>query len=131
MKRFLSLVLISISAISLSCSQKAENGSSNSGYENVTAQEFKTLMAKNDPNTVILDVRTPQEFNSGHIEGAVNIDFYERNFRSELAKLDSSKTYMIYCRTGRRSGVTANVMTKELGVPNVINMTGGIVTWNR
>jgi hypothetical protein len=58
---------------------------------------------RRNPNFVILDIRTPQEFQSGYIEGAINIDYYSPAFPADLDKLDKSKTYFIYCRTGRRT----------------------------
>ena len=81
-----------------------------------------------DPDFVILDVRTPEEFDTEHIESAVNIDFYSENFRDELDTLDKEKVYLIYCRTDRRTGESLSMM-RELGFTEVYNMDGGINSW--
>ena len=97
---------------------------------NISPEEAYDLIQKNkgNPDFVILDVRTPQEFFKGHIEGAVNLDFYSKSFRDELNKLNKTKTYLVYCRTGYRSGLAAEIM-EELGFKNIYNMKGGIVKW--
>jgi len=98
--------------------------------ESITPKEAYTLIQNNkgNPNFVILDVRTPAEFADEHIENAVNLDFYSENFRDDLNKLDKSNTYIVYCRTGSRSGKSLEIM-KELGFREVYNISGGIVGW--
>jgi len=98
--------------------------------ENITLEEAYISIQenKNNPNFVILDVRTPEEFLSEYIENAVNLDYYSDTFRNDLDKLDKNKTYLIYCRSGRRSGNALNIM-KELDFREVYNMLGGIVKW--
>ncbi len=81
-----------------------------------------------DPDFTIIDLRTPKEYNEGHIPNAVNIDFYSRQFRLELDSLDKGKTYLIYCHSGGRSGRTLGLM-KRLGFQEVYNLDGGIVRW--
>jgi rhodanese-related sulfurtransferase len=81
-----------------------------------------------NPDFVILDVRTPEEFADGHIENAENIDFYASDFQSQLKGLDRSKTYVVYCRSGRRSEGARDMM-KDLGFSEVYNVLGGIVDW--
>ena len=83
---------------------------------------------EDDENFVILDVRTPQEFKAARLANAENLDFYNKKFKEELAKLDKEKTYLVYCRSGRRSGISLKIM-KELGFQNAYNMSGGIGTW--
>ena len=83
-----------------------------------------------DPNFVILDTRTPEEFDTEHIKGAVNIDFYADSFRDDMDALDKEKTYLIYCRSGNRSGMSFKMM-KKLGFQDVYNMEGGIVDWSK
>lgn len=84
---------------------------------------------KDNPSFVILDVRTPVEFVDGHIENAVNTDFLSSDFREEANKLDKDKTYLIHCRSGRRSSQALAVMN-ELGFIEVYDM-GGIVEWGK
>ena len=61
-------------------------------------------------NTVIIDVRTPAEFAEGHVEGAVNLDLESGQFEAELPNLDATLPYIVYCRSGRRSGIAAELM---------------------
>jgi len=98
--------------------------------ENVTLEEAYILIQENkdNPNFVILDVRTPEEFLSEYIENSVNLDYYSDTFRNNLDKLDKNKMHLIYCRSGRRSENALNIM-KELDFREVYNMLGGIVKW--
>jgi rhodanese-related sulfurtransferase len=98
--------------------------------ENITPQEAFALIQQNqgNPDFVIIDVRTPQEFAEERIEGVINIDFYSETFQDELNILDKDKSYLIYCRTGGRSGSALDIM-EELNFREVHNMTGGIIQW--
>ena len=98
--------------------------------ENVTSEEAFTLIQnnQNNPDFIILDVRTPEEFADGHIEEAINLDFYAETFRDELDGMDKSQTYLIYCRSGNRSGKALNIMT-ELNFGVVYNISDGIIGW--
>jgi len=98
--------------------------------ENITPQEAFTLIQNNqdNPDFVIIDVRTPGEFAEGHIENASNLDFYSETFRDELNNLDKNKPYLIYCRSGRRSGNALNIM-EEFNFREVYNISGGIIEW--
>jgi len=98
--------------------------------EDITPQEAFTLIQnnQNNPDFVIIDVRTPQEFAEEHIENALNIDYYSETFRDELNKLDKNKTYLVYCRSGGRSGNALNIM-KELTFREAYNILGGINQW--
>lgn len=77
---------------------------------------------------VVLDVRTPEEFKEGHVKGAVNIDFIDKSFPEELAKLDRSKTYLVHCQAGGRSTKALEVF-KKLGFRTVVHMDGGMNGW--
>lgn len=72
---------------------------------------------------VILDVRTPSEYQSGHAQDSANIDFYAPNFADEIQKLDKNKKYHVYCRSGNRSG-QAEAMMKQMGFKDVQNIGG-------
>ncbi len=98
----------------------------------ITPEEAFSMIERNRGNRkfVILDVRTPAEVARGYIEGAINIDFYSKTFAEELDRLDRDKTYLIYCRSGNRSGKTLRLM-ERLGFKEVYNMTGGIREWKR
>lgn len=98
-------------------------------YKRVSSKEAYEIIKsiKNNPEIVILDVRTEKEFKSGYIENAKNLDFYASNFKEELNKLDRNKTYLVFCRSGNRSGQTLDIM-KNLGFKKAINI-GGIIEW--
>ncbi|MBD0779787.1 rhodanese-like domain-containing protein [Maribacter sp. ANRC-HE7] len=84
---------------------------------------------KADDNAFVLDVRTPAEFQQGFIRDASNIDIYlGQQFVSELEKLDKSKSYYVYCRSGARSGQACNIM-KDMGFERAFNLQGGIMSW--
>lgn len=106
----------------LSCQSFAQ-----SGYKNAPIAELTKL--KNEKKAVVIDVRTPAEWQEGVIEGAtLFIDFKGANFEQQIAKLDKSKTYIVYCRSGGRSAGASQVMVDN-GFKNVINMQGGILSW--
>lgn len=88
----------------------------------ISAPAVTTVYAANE-NTVILDVRTPSEFSSNHIKGAINIDFYSADFEAKIKALDKNKDYKVYCRSGNRSGQTVNIM-KKLAFKEVENVGG-------
>lgn len=79
--------------------------------------------------TQILDVRTPAEFAEGHLANAINIDFEANDFAQQIKKLDKNSTYAVYCRSGRRSALAADQMSKA-GFTNLYNMSGGILDWS-
>ena len=77
---------------------------------------------------VLLDVRTPEEFAEGHLEGAVNIDVSAPDFATRVAELDQDATYAVYCRSGNRSQ-TAMTLMAEAGIENTADLGGGIGAW--
>ena len=100
--------------------------SSDSSAQKVSPKEFSEVIS--DPSVVILDVRTPQEFAEGHLANAINIDFQSGNFEQEIASLDKSKTYAVYCRSSNRSGEAVKVMA-DAGFTRMYDMDGGIIDW--
>ena len=100
---------------------------SSAGAIDLGAEEFQSKV--NETGIVVVDVRTPFEFMTGHIEGAINIDAEAATFDSEIAKLDKSAPNAIYCQSGRRSGIAATKMT-DAGFTNVFNLQDGINSWN-
>ena len=99
-----------------------------SGIEVVSAGEAAALVDDAPAELVILDVRTPEEFAEGHIEGAVQIDFYAPDFADRIAELDRDVPYLVYCRSGNRSGQTRELMA-DLGFSSVTDVDGGFVAW--
>jgi phage shock protein E len=69
----------------------------------------------------VIDVRTPVEFTSGHLEGAMNFDIQGMSFMDELATLDPNATYLVYCRSGSRAAAAVDTM-KSMGIDNVTNL---------
>lgn len=108
----------------------APASSADQAFKHITPQEAQALLQANasDPNFVLLDIRTPAEFAQGHLEKAINIDFYANNFAQQLGQLDKGKKYLMYCRSGNRSGKALSLM-QQLQFSQVYNMTGGIAQW--
>ena len=103
--------------------------------EMVQAQSIKTIDAASankivaeNPNITIIDVRTPEEYAGGHVPNAVNIDFKSPEFAQGLKRLPTDKPYIVYCRTGHRSGLSMDAF-KQLGFKHVYNVAGGITAW--
>jgi rhodanese-related sulfurtransferase len=100
--------------------------SSSSSAVDLSVSEFSSKVA--EAGIITLDVRTPGEFNEGHIEGALLVDFQSGNFENEIASLDKSKTYAVYCRSGSRSGQAVKIMS-DAGFTNIYNLDGGVIDW--
>lgn len=100
---------------------------SGNGESNLNVQQFQEKMK--DKNAIILDIRTPEEFKTGHIKGSYNIDFYD-NFLEQIRKLNKNKNYLLYCRSGNRSGTALKIMSKA-GFKNVYHLKNGILSWNK
>lgn len=84
---------------------------------------------QNDDNAFILDVRTPEEVEEGYIPGAMNIDIYlGQEFMDGIEKLDKSKNYYVYCRSGNRSAQACALMN-SIGIENAFNLEGGFNEW--
>jgi len=98
----------------------------------ITPEKAVKLIAKNknNPDFVILDVRTPAEYQNGAISGAVNLDIYAADFKTKLAELDKNKTYLVYCRTGHRSAQAAAMM-RDLKFQEVYDLSGGVTDWTQ
>lgn len=101
--------------------------SAGSQLETVTPDVAAEVVA-DTPGVVVLDIRTPQELQTGFISGAVNIDFYEPDFAAQLDLLPKDTPYVVYCRSGNRSGQAMDVFA-DLGFTDVTEIEGGIVEW--
>ena len=99
-------------------------------YLNLSPAEARDLLAKRsgDPRFVLLDVRTPKEFQAERIDGAVMADYLSPSFRDEMTNFDREKTYLVYCRTGNRTKGALKVM-RELGFRNLLHLADGIAKW--
>lgn len=119
-RRTLFLILMTMSAVQIS------GCNSNDNIISVSAPEFdKEIKAD---SVQLLDVRTPQEYAEGHIDGALNINIQSDDFRRLVEKeLSKDSTILVYCRSGRRSMEAAEILT-ELEY-KVVNLKGGIIGW--
>lgn len=95
----------------------------------VTSMDVPNFSKKvHEAGVITLDVRTRGEFNQGHIAGAINIDVESDTFQNEVSKLDKTKTYAVYCQSGRRSGIATAEM-KKLGFEHLFNLSHGMNDW--
>ena len=96
-------------------------------YEVLSFYDFKNKISKND--VLLFDVRTMEEFNSGHLKGSVNIDFYdEKLFDKFFKKVKKSEPIYIYCRSGNRSQKSSEIL-KKLGFVKIYDLEGGYKNW--
>ena len=103
-----------------------------SSVQNISPLDAQTLIQSHadDPDFIIMDVRTPDEFAAGHIENAINVcvNCESPVFADVLATLDKNKTFLVYCGVGGRSATATGIMI-DSGFTDVYNMTGGIAQW--
>ena len=127
MKRFsvILILIITCAAVLYGCTSGGENEMENS-YKQITPAEAKEIMDKED-GYVILDVRTQEEFDEAHIDGAILIPDYEIADKAEGVLKDKGQLILVYCRSGRRSKLAAAELVK-LGYTNVKEF-GGIIDW--
>lgn len=95
-------------------------------FKTITANEFQKLMQK--PNTTIIDLRTEPEWEKGHIEEAIRIDYLEKSFNETIAKLPKNGTYLLYCESGYRSSEAMQFM-KSVGFRKVYELKDGFAEW--
>lgn len=115
-----------ITAVLLAATLAACGGGSTAVIDTVDAATAGTLIARS--GTVLLDIRTPEEFAEAHIEGALNIDFYAADFADQLGELDRDAPYVVYCRSGNRTAQAMDTF-RELGFSEVHEIDGGILSW--
>lgn len=96
-------------------------------FRDINVVEFKELMHKGD--TVVLDVRTPEEEVEGVIPNARLINVMDASFPEQIEQLDKEKSYLVFCRSGGRSVTACNLMSSK-GFKKLYNLLGGIQAWN-
>ena len=111
----------------LMAAEPAPSQSSDSVHH-VDAREAQKLMT--DKSVVVLDIRTPQEFNQGRIAGAKNIDFLAPDFEQRIDTLDKSKSYLVHCASGGRS-THSLALFKKHSFQSVYHLDGGIKAWQK
>lgn len=114
------VILLVIFAISTVMTQAQNKIEVNSAQANELIQKNKKI--------VVLDVRTPDEFELGRVKGAINIDMLQTDATSKISKLDKTKTYLVYCRTHHRSDNAVNFMMQH-GFKNIYQMVDGFNGW--
>lgn len=124
MKKFIILLALALMFLS-ACGQTTQN-EKEVVYVNITAVEARKIM-DTETDYVILDVRTQEEYDQGHIPGAVLIPDYEIKARAEKVLPDKDQLILVYCRSGRRSKNAARILV-ELGYTNIMEF-GGILDW--
>lgn len=119
MKKIITALALCVSMISMAQTKS----------ENVDAATFKKLI--DEKKSVLIDLRTNDELvKKGFIKGADHIDWFGKNAEETVKKLDKSKTYLVYCAGGGRSGECAELMKKE-GFTHVINLEKGFDDWKK
>lgn len=125
MKRFL-LILFVLTIILTGCTNMDKNNNTQeTTYKKISAQDAKSIIDSED--VIILDVRTPEEYNSGHIENAVLLPVTEITDKAEEVLPDKDAKILVYCRSGNRSATAAKDLI-NMGYTNVFDF-GGINSW--
>lgn len=117
MKKVLTLIFAAV--FSISCTV-----SSDGNYEKLAGEQFISLYDNSKASSILVDVRTADEFSNGAILDAINIDYYSDDFTEQLSKLDTTKTAFIYCKSGGRSGQSAQYFF-QVGFKKVVDLKGG------
>lgn len=135
-RRLPALVAALVSALALVAAGCGRHSTGATAAETTTlGSGAVTLVSPADAQTLVesgevqvIDVRTPEEYAEGHIDGATLIDFYEPDFADRIAELDPDGEYVVYCRSGNRSS-QATALMAEQGFRDVNDVDGGIVAW--
>ncbi len=133
------IVMIAITLLNAGCAKAVSNAASAgtqvisqsimpTAIKNVDVEEAYKIIQNNNPNLVVLDVRTSAEYNSGHIANAINIDVSSASFNSTVSQMGQDKTYLVYCQMGGRSATATKTM-QQLGFKDLLNLNGGLNQW--
>lgn len=114
--------LFVISFLFLSC-----KGQTSTAIETIDAKSYSEKI-NTTTKAQIIDVRTPEEFASGHIDNAANINWFDADFATKMASYDKTKPVFVYCKVGGRSIKAANKLA-EMGFTTIYNLDGGILKW--
>lgn len=120
------LILILLAVMLLTACGNAEENNQEAVYMNITAEEAKQIM-DTETGYIILDVRTQEEYDESHIPGAIVIPNTEIETRAEQELTDKGQLILVYCRSGRRSKLAAEILV-TLGYTNIKEF-GGIIDW--
>ena len=98
-------------------------------YERLSVAQFQNKLATL-PSYQLVDVRTPEEYDAGKIGEAINLNFYDDNFKTEIAKLKKEEPVLVYCKAGGRSKKAADIMV-ELGFKEIYELEKGYSSWEQ
>lgn len=121
MKKIIYLFIVSLSLFACRAQQEEQR------IELISASDFEQKMAENKGQ--IIDVRTPKEFNAGHIDGAVNMHVYDKDFEQRVDKLEKDKRVYVYCKVGGRSAEAVETL-KAKGFTEIFELEGGMDAWS-
>lgn len=124
MKSLKSIALVVFSMALLAACQAKDGGA----RTDLSPQEFSRQLGEKKDAAILVDVRTPDEFNSGHLQGAISLDFNGPAFQEGLAKLPKDKEVYVYCHSGGRSAASVSSFLKA-GHKHVTNLADGIAGW--
>ena len=125
-KRIVILLIAVLTAVCLFGCEEESDEVKVIEYEQINAEQAKQIM-DSESGYIIIDARTLEEFNEGHIKGAILIPEYEISQRAESELLDKDQLILVYCRSGRRSKIASQALV-DLGYTNVKEF-GGIIDW--
>jgi rhodanese-related sulfurtransferase len=130
MKRFILHMAIAAFVVTVSsCSTFAADEAKGKGvHERVSVEQFEKLWKQDKLR--VLDVRRDVEYEDGHIPGALNLDYYSKDFKELVGKLDKSKPWLVHCRSGGRSAGACKIMA-ELGFIKVYDLAPGMNGWEK
>ena len=136
------IFLFSVLLLLVSCKGESVNEGQNESQDGVAEQveepkpkvryidvNFAKGLIRSNQELKLIDVRTPEEFEEGHIDGSVVFDVKADNFAERIDSLDKNETYLIYCRSGSRSQRAIDKMT-ELGFMDLYMLNGGYLDWS-
>ena len=115
------LAVLILTLLLSSCNVKDENI--------VSLSEFTALVESKE--CLLIDVRSPDEYLTGHLKGSATIDFYSPEFEHKFRFIDVNKCMLFYCNTGNRSGRAAYILKNELGFTDVLYLEGGMEAWEK
>ena len=132
MKIIIYLPLILLFTLTFSTFNKSSLAQKENDFEVISVETANKLIEENNTNSnfIMLDVRTNEEYQEKHIANSINIDYKSPNFKDQVDKLDKDKTYLTYCRSGRRSTGASEIMESN-GFKNIYMIEGGIIAWEK
>ncbi len=97
-------------------------------YSQTQSKPINQISQKELKDAILIDVRSPEEYNAGHLPSAININWYDTDFKEQVSHIDKNTTIYFYCKVGGRSA-QATERLRALGYKNVVNLKGGYDTW--